>query len=157
MSQSLKQLSGILPGHRILLLPHCLRRSASCRASYDSNGLQCAACNPECPVNLLRTAALQNGYQGVCVAPGGSMAVNYVKEHRPQAIVAVACKKELEEGMQRVRALSGKFAPLIIVIPLIKDGCLDTQVDIDKAIEIISCGCLELAGNLVERNANNRR
>jgi uncharacterized protein len=147
MDNSLKKLSAIIPGERILLLPHCLRRSNTCTARYDREGLQCLACNPDCPVNHLRAAALEQGYRGVCVAPGGHLAIQYVKEKHPRAIVAVACKKELKEGVQGVKLLAGTgFSPLIVVIPLLKNGCLDTEVDLQRALEVIRTACPETPG-----------
>ena len=98
-------------------------------------------CNPECPVNLLRSTALKLGYKGVCVAPGGRLAVNYVKEIRPRAVVAVACQTELEEGIHGVQLAAGGEAPLMVVIPLSRDGCIDTEVDMARAREIIALGC----------------
>ncbi len=142
MDNNLKKLAGIAPGERILLLPHCLRRSNTCTARYDREGLQCIACNTECPVNRLRAVALKHGYKGVCVAPGGHLAIEYVKEKHPRAIVAVACEKELKEGVQGVKMLAGTgFCPLIVVIPLLKNGCLDTEVDFEQATSIISLTC----------------
>jgi len=91
-------------------------------------------------------AALNYGYKDVCVAPGGRLAVNFVKENRPEAVVAVACQKELEEGVHGVRELSSRAAkPLIVVISLLKDGCVDTTVDIEKALKVIGYGCPEMA------------
>lgn len=136
-----EQLASVPVSERVLLLPHCLRQSNTCRAKYDKQGLQCVACNPECSVNRLRGAALSLGYKGVCVAPGGRLAVNYIVETRPQAIVAVACEKELEEGVNNVKGLENSQAPLVVVIPLSKDGCVDTEVDIDAALEMMSLGC----------------
>jgi uncharacterized protein len=106
MTDIIDQLSQIAPAERILLLPHCLRKSNTCQAKYDSHGLQCAGCNPECSINRLRSAAVDYGYKGVCVAPGGRLAVNFVKEYRPKAVVAIACSKELEEGVQGVSSLA---------------------------------------------------
>jgi hypothetical protein len=83
----------------------------------------------------------------VCIAPGGRLAVNYVKEKKPQAIVAIACQKELEEGVHGVQELSQSSDPMpvILVIPLAKDGCVDTEVDEEQALRMISLGCsLEL-------------
>ena len=93
-----EQLAQVEPSQRVLLLPHCLRRADTCRGKYNKQGLQCSGCNPDCPVNNLRKAAMQLGYKGICVAPGGRLAVQYVRENRPRGIVAVACDKELEEG-----------------------------------------------------------
>jgi hypothetical protein len=69
--------------------------------------------------------------------------VKYVKEKRPKAIVAVACQKELEEGIHGVRELSSsdRLTPPIVIIPLAKDGCVDTEVDEEQAIKMITLGC----------------
>lgn len=148
MNDAIERLSQIIPSERILLLPHCLRRSRTCCATYDQDGLQCVDCNPECPVNRLRTSALEHGYKGVCVAPGGRLALKYVKEKKPEAIVAVACEKELEEGMQGVRKLEkDEIMPVVVIIPLVKDGCVDTMVGIEEALAIVDAGCMETAGN----------
>jgi len=138
-----EQLAQIPPARRILLLPHCLRDSQQCRATYGPDGLECKACKPTCPINRLRRAAEEAGYSGVCVAPGGSLAVAFVRKHRPRAIVAVACQKELDMGLEEVARLEqnlGWDAPVAMVIPLIKDGCVDTQVDVEKALETIRLG-----------------
>jgi hypothetical protein len=143
MNNKMERLSHVDPEDRVLLLPHCLRKSNTCQAKYDSGGLQCVACNPDCAVNRLRATAVGLGYKGVCIAPGGRLAVNFIKEKRPEAIVAIACKKELSEGIQGVKKLvSTKAAPLIVIVPLTKDGCVDTEVDEEKAHEIIACGCV---------------
>lgn len=135
------KLASIEVSGRILLLPHCLRRADTCQGKYSKWGLECVECNPECPVNLLRSTAIKHGYKGVCVAPGGRLAVKYVKETRPKAVVAVACEKELEEGVHGVQEAAEGEAPLMVVIPLTRDGCVDTEVDIDEARRIISIGC----------------
>lgn len=137
------RLSRIPPSQRILLLPHCLRRSQNCQGKYDKRGLECCECNPDCPVNHLRQAAINLGYKGVCIAPGGRLAVNYVKEIHPEAIVAVACQKELEEGIHGVQELNGgnESGPVIVIIPLTRDGCVDTEVDEERALELIALGC----------------
>jgi len=124
------------------LLPHCLRQSNTCHAKYDKLGLQCAGCNRDCAINRLRDAALGLGYKGVCVAPGGRLAVNYIAQTRPKAVVAIACQKELDEGVNNVKGLDGNgYAPLVIIIPLSKDGCVDTEVDVDLALETVFLGC----------------
>jgi hypothetical protein len=144
MDDILKQLERIRVDQRVLLLPHCLRQSSTCKAKYDKQGLKCIHCNPVCAVNLLTDKAARSGYRWICVAPGGRLAVKFVKEKHPRAVVAVACAKELDEGIQGVQGQSdGEATPLIVVIPLSKDGCIDTEVDIEKALEIINLGALE--------------
>jgi len=135
------QIAQIPVTERILLLPHCLRRTETCKAKYSKAGLECMACNPDCAINKLTKIAIDLGYKGVCVAPGGRLAVNYVNEIRPRAIIAVACQKELEEGIGNVNGLATYYSPLIVIIPLNKDGCVDTEVDVDKAAETIQAGC----------------
>ena len=86
------------------------------------------------------------GYKGVCIAPGGSLALKFIQKTKPLGIVAVACVKELAEGVCAVRELAEKgivqsggqdIAPVIFTIPLTKDGCVDTEVDEDEALRII--------------------
>ncbi len=144
MDDIFEQLKRIRVDQRVLLLPHCLRQSSTCKAKYDKQGLQCSHCNPDCAVNVLTANAARSGYKGICVAPGGRLAVNFVRENKPQAVVAVACAKELDEGIQGImRQSEGKTPPVIVVIPLSKDGCVDTEVDIEKAVEIINLGALQ--------------
>ncbi len=142
MDIDITELSRVPAEERVLLLPHCLRRTETCRAKYSKLGLECVGCNHDCPVNQLRSAALDLGYRGVCVAPGGRLAVNYVSERRPAAIVAVACQKELDEGVGNVHGIDGNgYAPVIVVIPLSRDGCVDTEVELGAALEVIRAGC----------------
>ena len=135
------ELLEIGPAERILLLPHCLRRADTCQAKYSKKGLECIECNPDCPVNRLRRTALDSGYKGACVAPGGRLALKYVEEMRPRAIVAVACQKELEEGIHGVSELAAAQPIPIVVIPLSRDGCVDTEVDLELALRKIALGC----------------
>jgi len=87
------------------------------------------------------------GYKGVCVAPGGRLAVNFVREKQPEAVLAVACQKELDEGVHGVREVTGlAVKPLIVIIPLLKDGCVDTIVDTEEALNVLNCGCPEGIG-----------
>jgi hypothetical protein len=153
MNNGVSQLALVEPSERVLLLPHCLRRSNTCRAKYNQDGLQCVACTPQCAINRLRAAALEYGYRGICVAPGGHLAVKYITEKRPAALVAVACEKELKEGMEAIQELGDiAIRPLMVIIPLLKNGCLDTEVDIDNALEIIGAGCVQ-AEDQMERGA----
>lgn len=146
MDKNMEQLSRISPVERILLLPHCLRRSNTCQAKYDLHGLECMECNPDCSINKLRLKALEYGYKGVCVAPGGHLAIKFVREYNPKAIVAVACSKELEEGICELEKLTkDSITPVIVIVPLLKDGCIDTEVDDERALEIISTGCIPVA------------
>jgi hypothetical protein len=143
--EELERLATTDPGERILLLSHCMRPSATCPGKFSKRGLVCPDdCREDCAVGRLSRAALSLGYKGVCVAAGGAMAVRFVVEQDPRAIVAVACAKELGEGVDAVGAIARdqeKQAPAIVVVPLSKDGCVDTEVDEDLALETIGTGC----------------
>lgn len=137
------EFAGIHPSARILLMSHCLRPSQSCPAKYDKRGLICDdKCTEICVIGRLRKTALALNYKGVCIAPGGRLAIKYVKEFEPEGIVAIACHKELEEGTEAVEELAGnKKVPVIITVPLTKDGCVDTEVDENIALQAIRIGC----------------
>jgi hypothetical protein len=133
-------LRAVPPEGRVLLLPHCLRRSAHCRAHYNrESGLQCEVCDPDCPVNRILEAARARHFGAICVAPGGSMAVAFLKEHKLPAIVAVACPKELAMGVEAVVSFSRNgWNPVVIALDLAQDGCVDTEVDVDLVVEFIN-------------------
>ena len=139
-----EQLSFIEPAQRVLLLPHCLCRAETCRGKKTKWGIVCSKCSPDCPANLLSQTAIRLKYKGVCIAPGGRLAIKYVEKNKPLAIVAVACRKELEEGIHGVMEIFGKGQKMIpiVVIPLRKDGCIDTEVDMKTALEKIALGCM---------------
>jgi hypothetical protein len=138
-------LSQIDPSQRVLLLSHCQRPSQTCPGKFNKQGLQCPPdCKEECNLARMKNAALKLGYLGVCIAAGGAQALRFVKDNNPRGIVAIACHKELDEGIAAVKELSdsdtSKYPPIVIV-PLLRDGCVDTEVDMEQAMKAISLGC----------------
>jgi hypothetical protein len=134
------ELAGVPPGERVLLLPHCLRPSQACPGRPSREGFRCPAdCEEVCPIRTLREEAVRLGYKGVCIAPGGSLALRFVQETRPRAVVAIACDKELAAGEAAVADL-GPTPPLVAVIPLSRDGCVDTEVSLDAALHLLRAG-----------------
>ena len=133
-------LGAVPPEERVLLLPHCLRRSDHCRARYTREaGLQCEGCDAECPINRILQSARARHFGAILVAPGGSMAVGFLKEHKLPAILAVACPKELAMGVDAVVSLSRNgWDPVLITLDLTRDGCVDTEVDVDLVVEFIN-------------------
>ncbi len=138
-------LSRVNPSQRVLLLSHCQRPSQTCPGKFNKQGLQCPPdCKEECNLAKLKNTALKLGYLGVCIAAGGAQALRFVKDNNPAGIVAIACHKELDEGIAAVKELSeGSTAkhPPIVVVPLLRDGCVDTEVDMEQAIKAITLGC----------------
>ncbi len=134
------ELARIAPGERVLLLPHCLRPSQTCPGRPSRDGFRCPPdCTEACAIKTLREEAVRLGYKGVCIAPGGALALRFVRETMPQAVVAIACAKELREGEEGVAEL-GPQRPLVALIPLSRDGCVDTEVNLDEALALLRAG-----------------
>jgi len=112
----------VAPGHLLLLAPHCLQRTR-CKHNVIHDLDQCARCG-QCNVgDLLR---LRDAYGVQCsLASGGRQAVGMVRRPDVRAIVAVACEKELVDG---IRAAFPK--PVLALTNLRPHGpCKDTAVD----------------------------
>lgn len=139
-----ERLSRIAPSERVLLLSHCQRPSQTCPGKFNKKGLVCPEdCNENCAIKRFKETALQAGYKGVCIAAGGAMAIRFVEENNPSGIVAVACDKELAEGVEGVRELAKdeQDMPPILTIPLLTNGCVDTTVDEEQVMKAIVLGC----------------
>ncbi len=150
----IEELSKVDPSQRVLLLSHCMRPSQTCRGKFDKKGLNCVPdCTENCIIRRCKDQAFKLGYKGVCIAAGGAMALRFVKENAPKAIIAVACNKELEEGIEAVRALEKDLQqlPAVVMVPLLSDGCVDTEVDETQVMEALACGC----NGSAPRNADN--
>lgn len=143
MNEIEQKLAAVDPDRRILLLAQCLRPSQTCPGKFDKKGLACPEdCGEDCILGRIREYALAIGYSGVCIAAGGAMALRFVKEHNPRGIVAVACSKELGEGVDDVKELfeDSGGVPAVVVIPLLSDGCVDTKADEEQVLEAIALG-----------------
>jgi len=129
--KTLKSLKGGIPPDRILLLlPHCLQNHlCTHRITFDPTN--CRECGG-CPVGDLMALAERKGIK-VSVATGGTLARRHVKEHDPLAVIAVACPRDLGQGM-----LDAYPVPVIGIENSRPFGdCLDTRVDIaavEKAV-----------------------
>ncbi len=108
---------------RLLLLPHCLRDGERCVAPCDAAGLHCARCGG-CDIAGLTTKAQALGY-AIVVAEGTSAVVLEVLEGRADAILGVACLDSLEKAFPQIAELGIPHQ----AIPLLSDGCLDTEAD----------------------------
>jgi len=140
-----EELAKVAPSQRVLLLSHCQRPSQTCPGKFEKAGLRCPEdCREVCNLALLRSAAIEEGYLGICIAAGGAQALKFVKEKRPGGVVAIACHKELDEGVAAVGTLVGvnyRAMPPVVTVPLLRDGCVDTEVDMEQALAAIRFGC----------------
>jgi hypothetical protein len=119
------------PDRLLILFPSCLQRS-ECEQKISTDIANCKRCG-RCKVKDLLELAEKHGCR-CAVATGGRLALEIAKSGEVDAIVAVACEKELTAGML------GVFPkPSLGIINLRPHGpCKDTDVEtaeVEKAIE----------------------
>jgi len=128
------------PQRILLLMPHCLQFS-DCAIKITSDAYKCQACG-KCKIKDLVLLAKKHDVR-LSVATGGTLARRRVAEAKPQAIIAVACERDLTSGIQDAYPLP--------VIGILNDRpfgpCFNTSVDIAKvaeALEFFANGRCEL-------------
>jgi hypothetical protein len=112
------------PEKLLLLMPHCLQKS-DCRQrlTYDINN--CKRCG-KCPIDGLLELSKKYGIH-LAIATGGTIARRIVVKTRPRLILAVACERDLAEGIQDTYPL-----PVYGVLNERPDGpCLNTLADLN--------------------------
>ena len=111
---------------RTLLLPPCLRSTSACRASFDEYGLLCLQCG-RCAIGPAIEKAESLGY-AVLVAEGTDVVSALIRQEAIEAVVGVSCMPALERTFPALAfyAIPG------LAIPLLADGCKDTQVLADR-------------------------
>ncbi len=114
----------------LLILPHCLQTS-ECDIRLTHNIYNCARCG-RCEIRDLIEIADENKLN-LSVATGGTLARKIVAEVRPEAIVAVACERDLSSGIVDSYPLPALGIPNERPF----GPCLDTRVDLEKVKEAI--------------------
>ena len=117
-------------GERFLFLPHCLRNSKECKASYTNEGLQCKRCG-KCQISELIGLAEEIGFQKVFICPGGSMVKKIVRKYMPKAALGVSCFDEANLAFDAVQGTAIATQATL----LLHDGCKDTNVNIAEVRE----------------------
>ncbi|PVX26196.1 MAG: hypothetical protein CW716_06535 [Candidatus Bathyarchaeum sp.] len=116
---------------RIVLLPQCLR-AKDCPAEIGKYGYECKQCGKCSIANIIKTTK-QLGYKGTFVMPGGSLAKTIMVDLKPKASLGVACSKELVMGSY----LCEKVGVIGQGVQLLKDGCINTVVDLKTLKEAL--------------------
>lgn len=111
---------------KLLVLPHCLRHP-KCEAPLEPSGLKCKNCK-KCVIGILKEKAEKIGYR-VFIIPGSTFLKKIVKENKFKSVLGVACYQDLNLAMMKL----SKFAPQ--GVPLLRDGCYKTKVDITMVLE----------------------
>lgn len=116
---------------RILILaPHCLQWN-ECPHKITINVKNCRRCG-KCPIPGLVDLSQKHQVE-LHVVTGGTSARKIVKDKRPQAIVAIACERDLTSGIQDISAI-----PVIGIVNERPQGpCFNTNVALDKVEKAI--------------------
>ena len=122
---------------KILVLPHCLR-NPKCEAKLDSTGLHCTDCN-RCVIGVLKNKAEDRGYN-VFIIPGSTFLKKIAQKNEFKAVLGVACYQDLNLAMMNLSKFSCQG------VPLLKDGCVCTKVDIRAVLDKMG---IELPQNIV--------
>ena len=120
----------VRPENLLLLLPHCLHLD-SCPQNIMHRLDDCRRCG-RCSIAALLKA--RDAYGLVCcVVGGGQQALAQTKRQEVKAIVAVACDRELTQGI-----LFSFPKPVLAVTNSTPEGpCHNTTVNVEKVIEAI--------------------
>ncbi len=108
---------------RLLLLPQCLKNNSACHAEIDELGLICAGCQ-SCQIDSILQKAETLGYASL-VAEGTTVAISLVQGGTVDAVIGVTCMSVLQKSFETV----ARAAVPVIGIPLLFEGCAETDVD----------------------------
>ena len=117
---------------RIVLLPHCMRSTKNCKAVDEGTYYTCMKCGC-CKIAQIQKLADELGYKKVYVMKGGKAIYNILVEQKIKAVVAVACHFEGAQGIKMTDGLK----VIAQFVPLLKDGCCDTDVDVEAVKKIM--------------------
>ncbi len=122
----------VRPENLLLLAPHCLQMN-DCERNVGRDIGRCGRCG-RCDLSGLLSIRDEFGLR-LSVAAGGRQALALVRQPDIRAVVAIACHKELLEG---IRACFPK--PVLAVPNLCPNGpCKETRVDLAAVREAIRC------------------
>ncbi|MGI6164899.1 MAG: DUF116 domain-containing protein [Limnochordia bacterium] len=123
LTQIRKQI-GVVPDRLLVLVPACLQRF-ECRMKVTGRVENCQKCGA-CPIGDLLALRERLGFQLV-VSAGGTQARRAVVEYQPEAMVAVACERDLVSGICDV---DPRLNVLGIINQRPKGPCFETEVDL---------------------------
>jgi len=115
---------------RAVFLPQCLR-NPNCPAKLTPEGIKCVECG-QCGICEVKKIAESQGYL-FFIVPGSSFIKRMVKKYNPEAILGVGCTMEVKEGT----AMMASVGLPVQGVTLLKDGCVDTRVNVKDLLEKI--------------------
>lgn len=121
---------------RALFLPHCCRKymDSRCKADFmpESSSYKCNHCSKDCLISRATKIAEKENYD-VYVLPGASCVRKIIIRNNYDGIVGVACTDELKlaEDILEEFNISSQG------IPLLRNGCSDTEFNFDTLVRVI--------------------
>lgn len=111
-----------VPEKILILMPHCIQYD-NCKIKVTRDVRNCVGCG-RCEIGEL--VSLSDEYRiNLLVLTGGTIARRRLVELRPDAVIAVACERDLTSGVQDAYPL-----PVIAIVNKRPRGyCLETGVD----------------------------
>ncbi|MGL6227227.1 MAG: polyprenyl synthetase family protein [Thermoguttaceae bacterium] len=126
-----ESIEAIPPNRRVLLLPHCMRKSPGCPGIYEKDGLLCQSCG-SCPLGDLKTLAESLGYH-LLIAEGTPIVMQWILNGKADAILGVGCLHSLERAFEKIQ-----FAGIpAAAVPLWGSTCKNSLTDLDWIREMI--------------------
>lgn len=130
LNNKLVRAEGIKTKRILILLPHCLQIN-DCDVRITNDIYNCKRCG-RCNIKDLIQVAEDNKLK-LFVATGGNLARRIVSDVRPEAVVAVACERDLSSGIADAYPL-----PVLGISNERPFGpCFNTKVNIEKVKEAI--------------------
>lgn len=130
LNNRLVMAQGIKTKRILLLLPHCLQIN-ECDVRITNDIYNCKRCG-RCEIKDLIGIAEENNLR-LFIATGGNLARRIVKDERPEAIIAVACERDLSSG------IADSYPLPVLGIPNERPfgPCFNTKVNLEKVKEAI--------------------
>ncbi|MGL4997758.1 MAG: DUF116 domain-containing protein [Cetobacterium sp.] len=114
-----------------ILLPHCIQKY-NCNLKITNDVENCKKCGL-CDISEIIKLKDEFNMIDVKVATGGTLARIYLKEYRPNLVIAVACKRDLTSGIRDSFPI-----PVYGIFNKIKKGpCKDTAVDVNEIRRVL--------------------
>jgi len=115
----------------LLLMPHCIQFD-NCKIKVTRNVRNCAGCG-KCEVGELLSLSDRYGVS-LFISTGGTVARRKLYEERPDAVIAVACERDLASGLQDAYPL-----PVLAIVNKRPRGyCMETGVAINDVKQAIT-------------------
>lgn len=119
----LSNFNGIHSKNILLLLPHCLQKS-ECKIRITNDIIECAECGA---CDIAKVKGIMNKYDvRAAVATGGSLARKLIQDSHPDVIIAVACHRDLTEGVRD----SWRFPVYAVLNERPNGPCFETKVSV---------------------------